>query len=679
MSDILAFEKVTIEHKGRGPVRSRILHDVSFSIRPGEAFGLVGESGCGKSTIALATMRYLPLGMTVTSGRIVFQGEDIHRMNAGDLRRVRGNRAAMIYQDPMSSLNPVMTIGRQLIEVPMLHHALDHSSAWRRAVAMLDEVRLPDSAAMMTRYPHQLSGGQQQRVVIAMALMAEPALLIMDEPTTGLDVTIEAAILELVRELRAKFGAAVLFISHNLGTVARICDRIGVLYAGRLIEAGTLGSVFRAPAHPYTRGLLAALPRLSLGRSGRLEPIEGTIAAEDRERIGCALSPRCSFRQPQCDCAEIPMHPVGQDQEHVARCVRLDAIATKPPRAGSRREHGGDDAPALLRVRRLSKTYGLGGRFGGKAKVMIRAVDNVSLDARAGRTLAIVGESGCGKSTLARIIAGLTPASGGEAHFRDANLAALPVDKRPDDLRRRIQMVFQNPDSTLNPHHTIEFALLRPVRRLLGVNRAQARNEVLRLIARVRLGPEVLPCLPHQLSGGQRQRVAIARALAGNPDLLIADEPVSALDVSVQAAIVNLLSDILEQSQIGLAIISHDLALVRHLADWVAVMYLGRVVEYGPADQVFAPPFHPYTDALLAAAPEPRPDAGPPRIVLGGTMPSASEPIRGCVFASRCPRKIGAICDTVMPPERQFGKHTIDCHLELGMDAAAKAASPPLH
>jgi len=665
MADILTLESVTIEHESRGHARSRIVHDVSLSIRPGEAFGLVGESGCGKSTIALSIMRYLPPGMTLASGRIIFQGEDQYWLTEGDLRRTRGNRVAMIYQDPMSSLNPVMTIGRQLIEVPMLHHALDSRGAWRRAVAMLEEVRLPDPESMMSRYPHQLSGGQQQRVVIAMALMAEPALLIMDEPTTGLDVTIEAAILELVRELRAKFGAAVLFISHNLGTVARICDRIGVLYAGRLVESGTLGSVFRAPAHPYTRGLLAALPRLSLERRDRLEPIEGTITAEDRGRIGCALSPRCSFRQPQCDRAEIAMHPVKDDPEHVARCVRLDAITANPVPAASCRHDSGSDAPVLLSVRGLSKVYGIGGRLGGKAKTSIRAVDNVSLDARAGRTLAIVGESGCGKSTLARVISGLTPASSGAALFRGANLAALPVDKRPDDLRRRIQMVFQNPDSTLNPSHTIEFALSRPLRRLLGMSRTEVRNEVRRLIDRVRLAPDVLRCLPHQLSGGQRQRVAVARALAGNPDLLIADEPVSALDVSVQAAIINLLSDILETSQIGLVIISHDLALVRHMADWVAVMYLGKVVEYGPADQVFAPPFHPYTDALLAAAPEPDPDAGPPRVVLSGSMPSPAEQIRGCVFASRCPLKIGPICDTAVPPPRQFGTHTIVCHLEL--------------
>jgi len=675
-SGVLSFEGVTIEHRSRGGAHARILHDVSFSIGPGEAYGLVGESGCGKSTIALAVMRALPSTMSVTAGRIVFEGKGIDLLSDGELRRVRGNRAAMIYQDPMSSLNPVMPIGEQLIEVPILHHAMERGAAWTRAVAMLEEVRLPDAAAMMKRYPHQLSGGQQQRVVIAMALMAEPALLIMDEPTTGLDVTIEAAILELVRDLRAKFGAAVLFISHNLGTVARICDRIGVLYAGRLIETGTLRSVFRAPAHPYTRGLLAALPAAGLGHRGRLEPIEGTLAAADRARIGCALSPRCHFRQPECDRKEIGMVPVGGDSEHLARCIRLDAIAGRPLRAATTAQAiaasgSADGAPALLRVRELSKTYVIGGRFGRRTNATVRAVDNVSLDARAGQTLAIVGESGCGKSTLARVISGLTPASGGEAKFHDADLAKLTVDQRPDDLRRRIQMVFQNPDSTLNPNHSIEFALLRPIRRLLGLKRAEARSEVLRLLERVRLGPEVLRCLPHQLSGGQRQRVAIARALAGNPDLLIADEPVSALDVSVQAAIVNLLSDILDQSHIGLAISSHDLALVRHMADWVAVMYLGKVVEYGPAAQVFAPPFHPYTDALLAAAPVPDPDAGPPRVVLRGSMPSPTEQIKGCVFASRCPMKIGAICETVAPPVRRFGTHAIVCHLELASQKVA--------
>ncbi|MBM3522204.1 MAG: ABC transporter ATP-binding protein, partial [Alphaproteobacteria bacterium] len=326
MPDILAFEGVSIEHRGRRGT-NRILDDVSLSIAPGEALGLVGESGCGKSTVALGAMRYLPAGMRITAGRILFDGRDMATMDEAELRRLRGSRVAMVYQDPMSSLNPVMPIGRQLIEVPLLHGETDVARAHAHAVAMLNEVRLPDAEAMMARYPHQLSGGQQQRVVIAMALMAEPALLVMDEPTTGLDVTIEAAILELVRELRAKFGTAILFISHNLGTVARLCDRIGVLYAGRLVETGGIRAVFRYPSHPYTRGLLEALPDLDRAHgSARLVPIAGTLVAEDRARPGCAFEPRCAFAEATV-CGHLPLalRETGEEPGHVARCARLEA------------------------------------------------------------------------------------------------------------------------------------------------------------------------------------------------------------------------------------------------------------------------------------------------------------------------------------------------------------------
>ncbi len=674
MADIITFDHVTIDHQGRRGAATRILDDVSLRIGPGEALGLVGESGCGKSTIALAAMHYLPQGMRVATGRILLEDRDLTSLDGAELRRLRGNRIAMIYQDPMSSLNPVMTIGDQLIEVPMLHGETSRSRGRDRAIAMLGEVRLSDPAAYMTRYPHQLSGGQQQRVVIAMALMAEPSLLIMDEPTTGLDVTIEAAILELVRDLRTRFGAAILFISHNLGTVARICDRIGVLYAGRLVEEGPIGRVFRAPAHPYTRGLLAALPRLDTGgRSRRLTPIDGVIAAADRARIGCAFAPRCAFHHAgACDPHPITMQPIGAG--HAARCARLHALPTiAETQAHGAAKAANSNATVILSATAVSKDYKLGGRFGGGGAKTVRAVTDVSFDARAGQTLAIVGESGCGKSTLAKVIAGLVEGSSGDARFNGVNLAVTPVDQRTTDLRRRIQMVFQNPNSTLNPSHTVEFALTRPLRRLKGLSRAAAKKEVRDLIQRVRLPAELLRRLPHQLSGGQRQRVAIARALAGNPDLLIADEPVSALDVSVQASIVNLLGDLLETSPIGVIIISHDLALIRHMADWVAVMYLGRIVEYGPADQVLAPPFHPYTEALLAAAPTPDPDAGPAKIVLGGTMPSATAKIQGCAFASRCPAKIGTMCETTAPPVRGFGAHSIACHHEF----SAVVPAPP--
>jgi peptide/nickel transport system ATP-binding protein len=670
MADILAFEGVGIEHRGRRGV-SRILDDVTLSIAPGEALGLVGESGCGKSTVALAAMRYLPQGMRVTGGRILFDGRDLATMPESELRRMRGSRISMVYQDPMASLNPVMTVGRQLIEVPLLHGEGDPARARARAIEMLREVRLGDAEAMMERYPHQLSGGQQQRVVIAMALMAEPALLVMDEPTTGLDVTIEAAILELVRDLRSRFGTAILFISHNLGTVARLCDRVGVLYAGRLVEIGAARDVFRDPAHPYTRGLLDALPDLDRPRgAARLLPIPGTLTAEDRARPGCAFAPRCAHAQAGT-CAEgsIALVPAGDGAGHLARCARLAAL---PPRAAgaARSASGADEAdgPVLLEARGVGKWYAIGGGLAGGERRVVRALTDVSLEARRGGTLAIVGESGSGKSTLARVVAGLVGEAKGDLRLGGRPLSGT-VDDRPTDLVRRVQMVFQNPDSTLNPSHSVGFALMRPLRRLRGMSAGDAAMEARRLMERVQLPVELLDRRPGQLSGGQRQRVAIARALAGEPDLLIADEPVSALDVSVQAAIVNLLADLRAGSDLALVLISHDLALVRHMADQVAVMYLGRVVEYGPADLVFAPPFHPYTEALLAAAPRPDPDAPPPVVTLSGAMPSPTAEIRGCPFASRCPRRIGAVCDEVAPPERDLGALRIACHIDF--DAAA--------
>jgi len=665
MTDVLAFEGVSIAHRGRRG-RLAIVDGLDLTIAPGEAFGLVGESGCGKSTVALAAMRYLPRGMTVEAGRILFEGQNLATLGDDALRSLRGSRVAMVYQDPMSSLNPVVTIGRQLVEVLLVHGERDEGRARDRAIAMLREVRLPDPERMLGRYPHELSGGQQQRVVIAMALMAEPALLIMDEPTTGLDVTIEAAILDLVRDLRARFGTAILFISHNLGTVARVCDRIGVLYAGRMVETGPIRDVFGAPAHPYTRGLLAALPRLEAGRhGGRLKPVTGTLVAADRARPGCAFAPRCSFALPSlCSTAPVPLVAAATGQS--VRCVRLDVVAaaSDQPEAAMRPAEI-REAPVRLSVTGLSKRYPVGGGLSGTPRATVHALTDVTLEARARRTLAIVGESGGGKSTLAKVLAGLTEGSGGTAMLDGVDLAAVPVDARETAVKRRIQMVFQNPDSTLNPSHSVAHSVMRPLRLLRGLSRAAARTEAAKLLERVRLPIEMLDRMPHQLSGGQRQRVALARAFAGEPDLVIADEPVSALDVSVQAAIVNLLADLQVESGIALVLISHDLALVRHMADSVAVMYLGRVVEYGPADRVFAPPFHPYTAALLAAVPRPDPDAPEPAILLGGTMPSPLVVPPGCAFASRCPRRIDGLCDTTPPPVRTFDQgHRIACHLE---------------
>jgi peptide/nickel transport system ATP-binding protein len=663
---LLEFRDVRISYLLRAG-ELNVVPGLTFALGRGEALGLVGESGCGKSTVALAIMRYLGRAGRVQGGQILFEGQDLAMLGDAELRRIRGRRIAMIYQDPMASLNPVMTVGRQLMEVPMTHEGVGVAEARRRALRMLAEVKLPDPEAVLTRFPHQLSGGQQQRIVIAMALIAEPALLIMDEPTTGLDVTVEAAVLDLVRDLRQRIDAAILFISHNLGTVVRVCDRIGVMYAGELVEEGAIRAVFANPRHPYTRGLLDCLPVLGRGkRQTPLVPIPGQLDATGGRPPGCVFASRCEHTVPaRCETAPIPALPVGDAAGHQVRCVR---VAELPP--WRRRETDGvaaeaaEPAETVLTVERLRKVYRPRRGPLGRQRRPVQALRDVDLSARGAETLAIVGESGCGKSTFARVLSGLETATAGTATLGRTEIGTRPIDARPVALRRQLQMVFQNPDSTLNPSHTAGHAIVRALRRLRGLKGPAARREAERLFTVVKLPPEFAARKPHQLSGGQRQRVAIARALAGNPDVIVADEPVSALDVSVQAAIVNLLSELQSDRGATLVFISHDLSVVRYLADHVAVMYLGRVVEFGPVEEVFSPPYHPYTEALLSAVPIPDPEAQRARIVLEGPLPSASEQPAGCPFSTRCPRRIGRICDDTPPPEQVLGqRHRLACHI----------------
>ena len=659
---------------------ANVIPGLSFTIGPGEAYGLVGESGSGKSTVALAVMRYLGRTGRLTAGRILFQGSDMAGLDRAGLRAVRGRRVAMVYQDPMSSLNPVMTIGRQLMEVPMLHEGAGAGTARERTLEMLREVELPDPASLFDRYPHQLSGGQQQRVVIAMALIARPALLIMDEPTTGLDVTVEAAILELVGGLRQRHGTALLFISHNLGTVAQVCGRVGVLYGGELVEEGPVRTVFGNPGHPYTRGLLDCLPTVGRDKhSAPLHPIPGQAPSPLARPVGCVFAARCADAEPgRCTRSPIPLLAATGGQR--VRCVRMTEL---PPWGRALAEAGSpvtadvpEVAEPVLVIAGLGKTYRTPGVFGFAGPGVV-ALQDIRLEAQRGRTLAIVGESGCGKSSLARILAGLTTASEGGARLEGLEIGILPVERRPAALRQRLQMVFQNPDSTLNPSHSVGMTIARALRRLKGLSAAEARGGVGALLEMVELPAAFARRLPHQLSGGQKQRVAIARALAGDPDILLADEPVSALDVSVQASVINLLSRLQQTRGATLVFISHDLAVVRHLADSVAVMYLGRVVEFGPAAQVFAPPWHPYTEALLSAAPEPDPDAARHRIILEGAMPSELDRPRGCPFCTRCPRRIGAVCDEVPPLEQLVGGSRIACHIPFGELMQAQTALGP--
>ena len=657
-----------------GPTDLTAVRNVDLEIFRGEAVGLVGESGSGKTTLALAVMGYLGLNGRVRKGQVLLEGADVVQMSTAELRAVRGRQVAMIYQEPMSSLNPLMTIGHQLDEVPLIHATKSRSEARELARQMLAEVDLPDPDWMLERYPHQLSGGQQQRVVIAMALITNPALLVMDEPTTALDVTVEAGVLDLVHKLRERHNIGILFISHNLRTIAQVCDRIAVMYAGDIVENGTVEDVFRNPSHPYTVGLFDCLPTFDGNKyTSRLRPIPGKIPSPTERAVPCMFMDRCGYAKPGlCDAGTIPLASIEQDQRHLVRCARIGDLHSEYKTEVASTEFANiPDTPArdrqvVLNLKNVEKRFFQVRGFFRQRVQSVTALHKIDLEIKANETLAIVGESGSGKSTLVRAICGLTVPDDGRINLDTQDIGSLALDKRPMDIRRRLQMVFQNPDSTLNPSHTIGFALERIIRRLEGLDRQAARERVKELLKIVRLSEEYIHRYPDELSGGQKQRIGIARALVGDAEIILADEPVSALDVSVQAAIINLLGDLQQQFATALIFISHDLSVVRHIADKVAVMYLGNIVEFGTADEIFNPPFHPYTEALLSAVPPLTVGEQSERIVLNSPSIASSGPIVGCPFAARCHRRIGPICDDVETDLKSVqGTHQISCHIEI--------------
>ena len=657
---MLRIEAFSLHYRSAaGPVGA--LADVSLRVAPGRTLAVVGESGSGKSTLALAVMGLLPAEAVVESGRILFGGTDLLALPAQARRRLRGARMALVFQDPFSVLNPTLRVGLQIGEAAVWHRGLTRAAAARRAVDLLAEVGIADPPAVARAYPHELSGGMRQRALIAGALAGEPDLLILDEPTTALDVTIEAQILDVLADLQARRGLAMLFITHNLGVVRRVADDVAVLYAGEVVEQSPASQLFAAPRHPYTKGLLAALP----GGAGdkRLAAIAGRLPDLRTTPAGCRFLPRCPLADAAC----------AQPQPLVdgVRCHRAGAFAGRPwpverEDAPPRRPVG----TAIAEAEGLTKTYVLTSGFAalrldGWRPVLrprgLRALDGVSITIAAGETLGLVGESGSGKTTLGRTLLRLIDPDAGRIRIAGQDISTTPQAALAT-MRRRAQIVFQNPDSSLNPRHTVGEIIARPLRRFAVVPAAQIAARVAALLDLVRLPGHYAARYPHQLSGGEKQRVGIARALAPGPDLMVCDEPVSALDVSVQAAIVNLLADLRDRLGLAVLLISHDIGVVAHLADRIAVMYRGGIVQTGTAGEVMGGPWHPYTAALLSAVPSLDGQARP-RVRLGPEGPARDGP--GCRFAARCPRRIGALCETTAPPLRRLSAtNAVACHLD---------------
>jgi peptide/nickel transport system ATP-binding protein len=646
---ILEIENLSISFFTRAGEIPAVM-DFSCTVMPGEAMGIVGESGCGKSTVSLGIMRDLSNVGKIVGGRIKFKGRDMAELSEEELRRIRGNEIAMIYQEPMASLNPAMKIGRQLMEVPLIHEKVSKEEAWERALEMVRAVRLPDPERIMRSYPHQLSGGQQQRIVIAMALLSKPSLLLLDEPTTALDVTVEAGIIELVKGLGKQYGTSMIFVSHNLGLILETCDRITVMYSGEAVETGRVREVFERMRHPYTQGLFRSIPLPGADKNTRpLIAIPGQLPLPHQRPRGC-------------DAADIPMLEAGGGEGHFSRCIRIDEIdwAALPEGAVTAREPIAPGAPAL-KVDDLKKYYHVsgGGLFGGGESRVVKANEAVSFEAREAETIAIVGESGCGQSTLAKVLLGLETATEGRVTLGNKDIQDQPVEARDTETVAGIQMVFQNPFDTLNPSHSVGAQIMRTLEKFkIGRTVEERKNRMFELLDLVKLPRAFAVRKPRQLSGGQKQRIGVARAFAGNAKVVVADEPVSALDVSVQAAVTELLMDIQRKNKTTMLFISHDLSVVRYLADRVVVMYLGHIVEQGMTDQIFAPPYHPYTEALLSAIPIADTRVKKKHIVLEGDIPSAMNPPSGCPFQTRCRYKHlvpDSLCERELPPFRDLG------------------------
>jgi len=630
--------------------------DANLTVGKKQALGIIGESGCGKSTLAYAIMDYLPSNGKST-GQILFKGEDLLTKSDREMSEFRGDRIAMVYQNPYSSLNPSLTIGYQLDEVTIRHRGYTHKQARDASIQALSDLYMGDPKGLCKRYPHQISGGMQQRICIAMALLCRPDLMILDEPTTALDVTTEVVILDIIAELIDKYDMSMIYISHDIGVINKVSDRICVMYRGEVVETGKQHTIFKHPLHPYTRALMNCMPRSGIVKEEvRLNTIEGYVTRRSATETGCPFVSRCEKKNETC------VENYGMAERftgHFAACDRAYAEDV-PDKARSALKiptiQNGDEK-TILDIDNLYKYYGNPAR-------RVRAVDGVSVSLTKNSVLGVVGESGCGKSTMGLTVAGLYRPTRGKILFDGTNIA-FTWRRRSPDVLKNIQLIFQNPGRSLNPSFTLENIIGRPMKKLLGIkSKAERKRQIIDILKKVDLGEEYLYRKATQLSGGEMQRAAVARAFSISPDLLICDEPTSALDVSVQASVLNLLGDLQQESGAAYIFISHDLNVINYISDYIVVMYLGRICEYGRKDEVVGPPYHPYTEALMSAVPDVDPSLKRKVIRLEGSPPNPTKKIVGCPFAGRCHKKIGPICDTTPPPRVYFSEHHFAyCHL----------------